>query len=140
MPYEVVVVDDGSRDATAAIASAFGPPVRVVEGAGRGAGEARNRGVAAAAGRVLAFTDADCFAPPGWLAAGLAGMERVDLLQGAVEPEPGAPARTYDHSLWVPARSGLFETANLFVDRELVRPRRGLRGRGGHRGRAGPLR
>ncbi len=117
VPYEVVVVDDGSLDATAAIASAFGPPVRVVEGAGRGAAEARNRGVAAATGRVLAFTDADCFAPPGWLAAGLAGMERFDLLQGAVEPDPSAPPQAYEHSLYVPARSGLFETANLFVDR-----------------------
>jgi glycosyltransferase involved in cell wall biosynthesis len=43
-PYEVVVVDDRSRDATAEVAERAGPRVRLVRGAGRGPAEARNLG------------------------------------------------------------------------------------------------
>ena len=57
---EVVVVDDGSEDGTAAIAAAFGPRVRVVQhGARRGKVAALNSGVAHADGDVVAFTDAN---------------------------------------------------------------------------------
>lgn len=117
--FEVIVVDDGSIDETPQIVEAAGPPVRLVSGAGLGAADARNRGVAAAAGDVLAFTDADCFAPPGWLAAGLDAMREADLIQGAVEPDPDTPPAGFDHTIVVPSRSALFETANLFVTREL---------------------
>jgi GT2 family glycosyltransferase len=55
---EIIVVDDGSSDATAAIAAAAG--VRVVESGGRlGPGGARNVGAAVAAGEILWFVDAD---------------------------------------------------------------------------------
>jgi len=63
---EVLVVDDGSTDDTAARARAAG--VRVLDGQGRGASAARNLGIRAAAGRYVAFTDADCTPPPHWLA------------------------------------------------------------------------
>ena len=118
-PYEVVVVDDGSADGTAALAERFGDPVRVVRGSGRGAGRARNAGAAAARGSVLAFTDADCYPAPGWLAAGLAALRGADLVQGAVEPEPGVRMGPFDRSLWVRGESGLYESANLIVRREL---------------------
>lgn len=117
--FEVIVVDDGSVDDTPRIIEAAGPPVRLVAGAGRGAAVARNRGAAQAAADVLAFTDADCFAPPGWLAGGLAGMRDADLVQGAVKPDPDTAPAAFDHTIAVPGESGLFETANLFVGREL---------------------
>ena len=57
-PAEVIVVDDGSTDCTAAIAASF-PGVRVVAQENAGPSVARNVGVAAAASPVIAFLDAD---------------------------------------------------------------------------------
>jgi glycosyltransferase involved in cell wall biosynthesis len=65
-PYEVILVDDGSSDRTAEVAGGFGPRVRVVRQANRGAAAARNTGVAAARGEIVLFTDADCEPAPGW--------------------------------------------------------------------------
>lgn len=65
--YEVVLVDDGSRDETARIATEF-PRVRYVAHAeNRGLSAARNTGIAAADGEIVAFTDADCRADEDWL-------------------------------------------------------------------------
>jgi hypothetical protein len=56
---EVVVVDDGSTDETAAAVAAFGPPVRLLRLPHGGAGAARNAGVEAARGPLVAFLDDD---------------------------------------------------------------------------------
>ena len=66
---------------------------------------------------MLAFTDADCVPSPGWLAAGLRALEGADLVQGRVDPDPRAPRQPWDRTLSVTAPWGLFESANLFVDR-----------------------
>jgi GT2 family glycosyltransferase len=57
--FEVVVVEDGSRDATGEIASSFPEPVRVVAQENAGVAAARNRGVGEAGGELIAFCDAD---------------------------------------------------------------------------------
>jgi glycosyltransferase involved in cell wall biosynthesis len=67
---QVLVVDDQSRDDTAAVAAACG--AIVISGTGRGAGAARNLGVAASSADVIAFVDADDLMAPGRLAADLA--------------------------------------------------------------------
>ena len=120
-PFEVVLVDNVSSDRTAAIGEAAGPPVRVVRMGGDGATPvaSRNRGVAESRGRFLAFTDADCFATPGWLVAGVEALGSAELVQGRVLPEPGVPIGPFDRSLWVTRLVGLWETANLFVSREV---------------------
>jgi glycosyltransferase involved in cell wall biosynthesis len=57
--YEVIVVDDGSRDQTADVVSGFGQRVRLIAQANAGASAARNRGVREAAGSWIAFLDSD---------------------------------------------------------------------------------
>lgn len=74
-PFELVVVDDGSRDGTALAAQlglarhpgAAWSDARVLHTDHRGVAAARNAGAAAARGEILAFTDADCRPEPDWL-------------------------------------------------------------------------
>ena len=64
--YEVILVDDGSTDETAAIAARF-PAVRYIHQANHGLSHARNTGASAARGEVFAYTDSDCMADKDWL-------------------------------------------------------------------------
>jgi succinoglycan biosynthesis protein ExoA len=64
---EVIVVDDGSQDATAAVAEAGG--ARVVRTPPVGASAARNLGIELARGEIVAFTDGDCVPDSGWVRA-----------------------------------------------------------------------
>ncbi len=59
LPLEVIVVDDGSTDDSAAIAESYGPPVRVIRQKNQGESVARNRGIDEAKGEWVAFLDAD---------------------------------------------------------------------------------
>jgi len=56
---EIIVIDDGSTDATESVMARFGPPVRFIKQANRGVSSARNRGIAQSRGRTIAFLDAD---------------------------------------------------------------------------------
>jgi len=70
---EVILVDDGSIDATPRIAAAF--PIHYVQQQNRGPAAARNRGAAEGEGDFVAFTDADCVPAPDWIEQLLAGFE-----------------------------------------------------------------
>ena len=63
--FEVIVVNDGSRDATGDIARRY--PVRLIEVPNGGLSAARNIGLSAATGEIVAYTDADVRVDRDWL-------------------------------------------------------------------------
>ncbi len=76
--YEVVLVDNGSTDDTAAIAARF--PVRILHESVRSAYVARNKAIRDSEGEYLAFTDADCIALPNWLESLVAAAQKTGAL------------------------------------------------------------
>lgn len=115
--YEVIVVDDGSTDATAAIASRY--PVRVIRRSNGGAPAARNTGIAHASGTWVAFTDADCVPSRTWLARLLVAAE------GASSPVPalGAAGRMIGFESTTPAARFVDISGGLDAQRYLQHPR-----------------
>ncbi len=133
--FELIVVDNGSTDGTAAVAAAAG--ARVIDEAVPNRCRARNRGADAAAGKWLAFIDSDCVPEPGWLDALLHATEEAQahprraLIAGPVLP--ARPASTVEAYIakrrWVDQEKFLAPgrrfsppfaaTANLAVRREV---------------------
>ena len=121
--FEVIVVDNGSTDATAEVAAAGG--ARVVQEPVANRSRARNRGVAVAAAPLYAFTDADCVANPRWLEELLRCAPSAPLVAGRVQltvtDEPNALERfdrlwRFGQRDWV--EQGWASTSNLLVRRE----------------------
>ena len=92
--YEVILVDDGSRDNTRAIAEKF-PNVRYHFQKNMGLSAARNVGAELATGEVVAYTDSDCVADPHWLMYLMQAMQdqQVDAIGGPNVP-PGSDSWT----------------------------------------------
>jgi glycosyltransferase involved in cell wall biosynthesis len=79
---EVVVVDDGSTDESAAVAGCY--PVILLRQANSGLSSARNAGLAASTGEVVIFLDADDRLRPDAASAGVAALQRVPAAMLAV--------------------------------------------------------
>jgi O-antigen biosynthesis protein len=103
--YEVIVVNDGSRDRTLEIAESY-EYCRIISQPNKGLSVARNVGAEAATGEIVAYTDSDCVADPDWLTYLVAKIEASnlsacggpnfpppedDLVAAAVAVAPGGP-------------------------------------------------
>ena len=126
LPDEVFVVDNGSKEMPLAICAAY-PSVTLLRETTPGPGPARNLGVAAATGDIIAFIDADCLADPHWLAAVAAAMadQKAQILGGDVrialqDPDQITSLEAYE-SIYAYrmdryiAREGFTGTGNLAV-------------------------
>ena len=133
--YEIVVADNGSTDQTLEVVARTGeshPDVvrLVVEDRIRGSYAARNRGIHAAKGAILAFTDSDCVPAPDWIEAGVAALEqgpascaggRIEFTYQEDRPnvfEYFDSARKLDQKAYV-EKAGFAATANFFARKEL---------------------
>ena len=130
---EVIVVDNGSTDDSAEVPARYAG-VRLLREASPSSYAARNRGVAAATGEVLAFTDADCVPDPRWLDEGVAMVRHAPncgLVAGAIEfffRSPGRPTlfeiydAVFDFDQKRAVELGRFAcTANLFTPAAVLR-------------------
>ena len=122
--FEVLVVDNGSTDESAAVAAASGATL-LHEADVQGSYAARNRGLEHARGSVIAFTDSDCVPAPEWIDNGVGALSAgdVDLAGGRVRfafSERPTGAELFDsisnmqNEINIRERN-VAKTANLFV-------------------------
>jgi glycosyltransferase involved in cell wall biosynthesis len=127
--FEVIVVDDGSTDGTDVVLAAETATgilsLRTIRHATpSGPTAARNAGIAIARGPLIAFTDDDCIAEPGWLAAGIAAwdQEPMRFVQGATTPIEAEKhllgPRSYSYE--ITEADDDYQTCNIFYPRELL--------------------
>ncbi len=96
---EILVVDNGSRDESCAIAATF--PVQLLSCPRKGAAWARNHGAWKARGEALAFVDADVELLPGWRRAMVAALDGHQAARGTLWPAPPeGRLRTLDRYRW----------------------------------------
>ena len=116
---ELIVVDDGSKDGTPDEARRFGDRVQVIEQQNAGPAAARNRGVAASRGELIAFMDADDLWVRGKTASQVSYLQRhpdVGIVFGRLErwfgdengvfPPPPSVPDVHDGDELVAAESG----------------------------------
>jgi glycosyltransferase involved in cell wall biosynthesis len=95
VPFEVIVVDNGSRELPEAVCSEF-PRVRLELERSPGPGPARNRGARSARAPVISFIDADCLADENWIGGINEYFDRhpkIDFIAGSILVAKADPRR-----------------------------------------------
>src|SRR3954447_8793701 len=127
-PYEVLVVDNGSTDSTAATVLAHPSAPTLLSESRPGSYAARNAGISAAVGSILAFTDADCTPTPTWLAEAVEALDSAELAAGRIAMHRSARptvVERYDRAVYLRQEDlvrdhGWAGTANLVVPRAVL--------------------
>lgn len=121
--FEVIVVDNGSTDATVSLATDFTAPfsLRVIQIVGGTIGQLRNHGAALACADILVFLDADSFPRPNWLTRAWSVKSETQLWGGDYLPQEDATwvGRTWSEfqSVVRDGPANFLPSGNLFVDR-----------------------
>ncbi|MGA7385590.1 MAG: glycosyltransferase [Methylocella sp.] len=126
--FEIIVADNNSRCGIDAVRGAA-PAAKIVAANEQGAGPARNAGVAASKGSILAFIDSDCRPHFDWIEKGVAAIQAYDVIGGRVIVTSEDPLRptpieafemvfTFDNERYV-NRVGFTATGNMFVWRNV---------------------
>ena len=101
--YEIVVINDGSTDATTQVLSQYGETIPVLSQANCGVSAARNRGIENANGRWIAFLDSDDEWNENYLAQQFERISSnpnvVAFITNAVSIHPGGLSRTHFKNL-----------------------------------------
>ena len=123
---EVIVADNGTPGGLSEMAASY-PWVRFVTETARGAGPARNAGVAASTARWILFTDADCVPAPDWVARAIAAARPNAIVGGPVTlfdetPGPRSGAEAFEAVFAFRMRSyfedeGFLGSGNLVLSR-----------------------
>lgn len=138
--YEIIMVDNCSTDASAAMIKRF-PGICLLSEKKQGAYAARNKGISASRGDIVAFTDPDCIAYPDWLQNIATVMESTDIriVTGRRIPYSGSAVLSmfasyenakdeyvfdsqakelyYGYTNNMAVRRGLFKELGLFLER-----------------------
>lgn len=129
--YEVIVVDNGSKQSIEHLINRFGQATLIYESQ-PGSYAARNRGILAAKGKILAFTDSDCVPSENWLETGVRHLltwPDCGIVGGRIEiffknSDHPTPVELYDSISHLQQeqyikRENYAATANLFTFREV---------------------
>jgi glycosyltransferase involved in cell wall biosynthesis len=118
--FEVIIVDDCSRDETDAVLRRLAATTSLDLRHYRldtnyGPATARNLGWRHARGEQILFTDDDCTPQPGWVAAMAKGLAEADIVQGKTLPDPAQAANLgpFSHTMHVKGENGLYATCNI---------------------------
>lgn len=133
---EAVLADNASPCDLGPVRSAY-PWLRVVTETEKGAGPARNRGVAESTASWLCFLDSDCIPEPDWLARALALAGSADVIGGRVDtfdetPPPRSAAEAFEtvyafHQKHYVENRGFSVTANMLTARAVFEDVGGFR-------------
>ena len=81
--YEIIVVDDGSKDKTLDLAKAASVD-KIISTTSCSVGTARNIGIKSSNGQIIAFLDSDCQAEEGWLESISKNLSSKSAITGAI--------------------------------------------------------
>jgi glycosyltransferase involved in cell wall biosynthesis len=126
--FDITVADNNSSCGMDAVREAA-PAAKVIHANEQGAGPARNAGVAASKGSILAFIDSDCLPNLDWIEKGVAAIQAYDFIGGRVIVTSEDPLRpnpveafemvfAFDFERYI-NRVGFTGTGNMFVWRKV---------------------
>lgn len=127
--HEIIFVDDGSTDDTAQTLKEFDGRIVLLRKRNGGPASARNQGVTAASGELIAFTDSDCLPQAGWLAELVKGFDdpRVGGVGGVTRrADRGLMSEYADefnllgHATDTEGKISIFPTANVCFRRDVL--------------------